>query len=386
MEKVIQNEWLEVAGQAYAKAEIIKKHIHPEGLDVNRLRFFKDGTYEPDPAEARITSLARGKGLLTIRAEEPATYQTGPGLHLYLPPGNKAVWDLEAGSELVEVATGERSQIRGNKLILRDERFMVACGAHGQSYRWILTPQYLSRRVFLHHDHVLMSRSQNPVSWFRTTMFDVSGLPANEEGMPVFKMSYNSRTEFNVCYEVSGIARVRMALHPYRDQGQSWSPWIELDAESTYHLNETAGGAEEEGCFDEKANKNVSFRNKHEVYIEQGQVTLFCLFDPAPVGIEKHIPGAYSDYEPLAQVVHTDNFRNFHCSIAQYDEMVDTLSRARALGRLESIMDSPLWAVYREGLGNQNDLEKELMASPIGRQRHQTLRPWFQPPGNGSSP
>ena len=46
-------------------------------------------------------------------------------------------------------------------------------------------------------------------------MFDVAGLPVNEDREPVFKMSYNSRTEVDVCYDVKGTARVRMAQHPY---------------------------------------------------------------------------------------------------------------------------------------------------------------------------
>ena len=47
------------------------------------------------------------------------------------------------------------------------------------------------------------------------------------------------------------------------------------------------------------------FRNKHEVHIVDGHVTLFCIFDPAPTGIERHRPGEYSDYEPLSQVLGT---------------------------------------------------------------------------------
>jgi hypothetical protein len=43
--------------------------------------------------------------------------------------------------------------------------------------RWVITPQYLSRRIFLHHDPTLLSKSGHPVSWFHTTMFDVAGLP-----------------------------------------------------------------------------------------------------------------------------------------------------------------------------------------------------------------
>src|SRR5262249_18756391 len=143
------------------------------------------------------------------------------------------------------------SQARGRNLLLRDETFLAACAAGSQSLRWVLTPQYLSRRVFLHHDPILLSKSGNPVSWFHTTMFDVIGLPNNDEGEPVFKMSYNSRTEFNVIYDVEGEARVRFARHPYRSAGQVWEPWQPIDGDTTYHLNEAAGGPDEECEIDE---------------------------------------------------------------------------------------------------------------------------------------
>src|SRR5204863_9462523 len=99
-------------------------------------------------------------------------------------------------------------QARGERLLLRDEKFIAACATRSQTLRWTLTPQYLSRRIFLHHAPILLSKSGHPVSWFHTTMFDVAGLPPNQDGEPVFKMSYNSRTEFNVCYDVEGEARV----------------------------------------------------------------------------------------------------------------------------------------------------------------------------------
>ena len=136
-------------------------------------------------------------------------------------------------------------------------------------------------------------------------MFDMAGLPGNEDGEPVFKMSYNSRTEFNVCYDVKGAARVRMAQHPYTETEQRWGPWLPLDGDSTYHLNEPAGGPEEECLIDTTTGNRQFYRNKHEVHIVNGQVTLFCLFDPAPTGVERHRPGEYSDYEPLSQVLGT---------------------------------------------------------------------------------
>ena len=180
-------------------------------------------------------------------------------MHLYIPPGMPLAIEAGKGTELVRVSCPDASRARGTELLVRNEKYLAACAAPSQSLRWILTPQYLSRRVFLHHDRTLLSRSGNPVSWFRTTMFDVGGLPGNEDGEPVFKMSYNSRTEFNVCYDVKGTARVRMALHPYSDSGQTWGPWQRLDGDATYHLNETAGGPEEECRIDAKTGKRRLF-------------------------------------------------------------------------------------------------------------------------------
>ena len=182
--------------------------------------------------------------------ETGQSFHLEAGVHLYLPPGLESVLNAEQGTELLHVAISSAAQARGKQMLLRDEKFLAACASGSQMLRWILTPQYLSRRIFLHHDPVLLSKSGNPVSWFRTTMFDVAGLPENEDGEPVFKMSYNSRTEFNVCYEVKGTARVRMAQHPYKETKQLWGPWLPLDGDSTYHLNEAAGSTEEECRID----------------------------------------------------------------------------------------------------------------------------------------
>jgi hypothetical protein len=306
---------------------------------------------------------------------EPLHLETG--VHLYLPPGLEVVLEAEPGTEFLRVSSATASQVRGKQLLLRDETFLAACATGSQSLRWILTPQYLSRRIFLYHDAILLSKSGHPVSWFRTTMFDVAGLPINEDGEPVFKMSYNSRTEFNVCYDVKGHARVRMAKHPYREAKQLWDPWLSLDGDSTYHLNEAAGGPEEECHVDRRTQTKQFFRNKHEVYILDGYVSLFCLFDPAPTGIECHHPGEYSDYEPLSQV---RGYEAYQREIARFDEMVDTLSVAKARGKLKTLHATPLWQMYLRGreaqVAIEAELAKTLAAECNGRDK--VLARWMQ--------
>jgi hypothetical protein len=211
-------------------------------------------------------------------------------------------------------------------------------------------------------------------------MFDVAGLPPNQDGEPVFKMSYNSRTEFNVCYQVEGRARVRMARHPYGAQDQTWMPWLTLTADSTYHLNETAGGGDEERRPDPASGTVQTFRNKHEVSIVDGFVTLFCLFDPAPAGIERHRPGAYSDYEPLSGILETPAYRNYMRAMADHDEMVDCLSLAAAAGDLAAWQGTPLWDRYLEGRTAQMAVEAALASTLVSeaRGREHVVERWMQ--------
>ncbi len=211
-------------------------------------------------------------------------------------------------------------------------------------------------------------------------MFDVAGLPRNDEGEPVFKMSYNSRTEFNVCYDVKGTAHVRMAQHAYQESRQLWGPWLPLDDDSTYHLNEAAGGPEEECRIDEVTKTFQFFRNKHEVHIVDGHVSLFCLFDPAPTGIERHRPGEYSDYEPLSQVLGTKPYETYKREIARYDEMVDQISVAKAMGKLDTLKGTPIWELYLRGREAQAAIETELAKKLAveGNGREQVLARWMQ--------
>jgi hypothetical protein len=381
MQKLIKNDWSREAGKPFANARILGHEVHPEGLDVERFRFFETGDFVPQPGVGHVISVLRGSASLHLAGDSKQALHLEAGCHLYIPPGLECFLDAEPGTELLHVASAEASQARGKQLLLRDEQFLSACATGSQSLRWILTPQYLSRRIFLHHDPILLSKSGNPVSWFRTTMFDVAGLPKNEDGESVFKMSYNSKTEFNVCYDVQGTARVRMARHPYKKVGQEWGPWFPLDSDSTYHLNEAAGGPEEERYIDDVTQSPKFLRNKHEVYIVDGYVTLFCMFDPAPTGIERHRPGEYSDYEPLSQVLGTSLYETQQREIAKYDAMVDELSLAKAMGELSAHQGTPAWELYLHGREAQVAVEAELAKTLVaeGNGRERVLASWMQP-------
>lgn len=367
MEKLIRNAWQRDPARPLVRATILRADDAPEGIDVERLRFEEAGACTLATDQAHVLSVLQGRANLLLDGAAWATVQ--PGMHVYLPSGSRAsIVDDAGGLQLVHLSS---AHARGTAPIVRDEQFVHACAspprtsgsgeAHARSLRWILTPQYLSRRVFLHHDAALLSKRGDPVSWFHTTMFDVEGLPTNDEGLPVFKMSYNSRTEFNVCYEVTGPARVRMALHPYATgAAQSWGPWLDLDGDSTYHLNEAADGPERELVWDAEAKLHKVYRNKHEVYARDGHVSLFCLFDPAPTGVERHRPGEYSDYEPLADVIATAEYEQHRAAMAELDAMMDQLSLAKARGELEQQKGTPAWAVYESGRNAQRTVERRL--------------------------
>lgn len=363
MPNVLRNEWRREPGHAFERAVILEHRSAPEGLDAGRIRFVQPGRYSPPAAGGHLLSVFAGTAHLEA-AGIAGELLLQPGVHLYLPPGRPVAIEAQAGVELVYVSAPRSEQARGARLLVRDETFVAAATSGAQALRWVLTPQYLSRRIFLHHDSTLLSKSGRPVSWFRTTMFDVAGLPTNEEGEQVFKMSYDSRTEFNICYQVTGAARVRMARHPYRDIGQIWGAWAALDGDTTYHLDEPA--------------PIDGHRNKHEVHAAGGHVTLFCLFDPAPVGIERHQPGAYSDYEPLEAVRERPEYHAHQASLARFDEMVDRLSLARASGTLAELEGSPWWALYLEGQAAQRALEASLARALAeeGGGRERVIEPW----------
>ncbi|MBL9026551.1 MAG: hypothetical protein JNL21_30415 [Myxococcales bacterium] len=352
MGKVVRNTWAPHGAAPIDRAHILSRDSSPEGLDVQRLRFRDRAVLDLDPALAHVVGVIRGRAVLDAPSTGPLALERG--CHLFVPLGERATLRAEPGFEIAHVAS---PKARGTRVLLRDETFVRACADEAQPLRWILTPQYLSRRIFLHHDHTLLSRRGHPVSWFHTTMFDVAGLPTNDEGEPVFKMAYTSRTEFNVCYDVTGHARVRMS-----GSDGAWGPWQTLDGESTYHL-------------DEAPEADGKVRNKHEISAVGGYVTLFCAFDPAPTGIERHRPGEYSDYEPFHVVAERPEHAAHQARIGRYDEMVDTLSLAKARGELDSRKNDALWQLYEAGRAAQRMQEEGLIAS--ARDRASVLASWI---------
>ncbi len=377
MAKILRNEWKRAQGEAFERASILEAESSPQGLHIDRLRFVAPGSASLGSVGAMVSVFAGAAELRGPAGEGP--WGLTPGRSAYVPAGS--AWHLEAsaGTEIVRVRSPRAEQARGPALVIRDERFLAACATEGHALRWTLTPQYLSRRIFLHHDRALCSRSGDPVSWFHTTMFDVAGLPPNDEGRPVFKMSYNSRTEINVCHDVSGDAAVRFALHPYGAERQAWGPWEGIDGEASYHLEEAADGPEVERLVDEATGAVRTLRNKHEVR-GSGHVTLFCLFDPAPTGVERHRPGEYSDYEPFADVAARPEYAAHQRAIARFDAMVDRLSLAEARGALAAERGSEAWATYEEGLAAQRAIEAQLMAAmqAAGEGRDRVVAPWLQ--------
>jgi hypothetical protein len=336
-------------------------HETPEGLRAERLRFSRDAEL-PRAGAGEIVSFLRGGGSIHTSVGE---LTLDSSTHLFLPPEEREPLRVRAGSELVRASASPSagSSSRGRHVIVRNERFLAAAATSTQMLRWIFTPQYVSRRVFLHHDLALVGKNGDPVSWFHTTMFDTRGLPANADGEPVFKMSYDSRTEFNVLYEVVGDVRVRFAVHPYSDDAQRWGPWHSLDSETTYRLLEP---------------RTISpRRNKHEVFADGGHASLFCVFDPAPTGVERHQPGAYSDYEPFSVVSQRDEYRHHREVIGEFDRMVDALSLAAARGE-STLGRSDLEAatsIYERGLAAQRSLEAAVLEA-CTPSRRAALEPW----------
>ena len=379
---VVRNTWQRDARGPVMVARILDHRTSPEGLDVERIRFVEAGYLALDAAVGHFISVLSEE--LTLRSDQDGgrALKLTVTAHAYIPQGWRARIEAPAGAELLRVSGATAAQARGARLLVRDEAFLAGCATRSQALRWILTSQYLSRRIFLHHDATLLSKSGAPVSWYRTTMFDVAGLPPNDDGESVFRMAYNSRTEFNVCYQVHGRARVRMARHPYREAGQEWDPWLPIDDESTYHLNEASLGDEEELWVDQATGEERTSRNKHEVHIAGGHVTLFCLFDPAATGFEKHRPGAYSDYEPLAAVLGTKRYETYTRELARFDEMVDLLSMAQARGELSSLRGSPMWRLYARGRQAQAAHESALLEALAseGGGRDRVLAPWITDP------
>ena len=330
--------------------------------------------FRPTSIGGHFVSIIAGETTLDgVDAEKPL--KLGKGSHAYIPAGREAVLEADSGAEFVIASSPTEAQAPGERLLVRDEQFLAACSVGTGSMRWVLTPQYLSRRVILHHDRLLLSKTGQPVSWFHTTMFDTDGLPPNNVGESTFKMSYSYQTESNVCYKVTGRAAVRMAKPPYRPHYQRWNPWISLDQQTNYRLDETyvrltrMMGANDRSRF--------SIRNKHEIWIADGHVSLFCLFDPAPTGFERHEVGKYSEYGSPYDMLETEKYKEYLKLINPLDRMVDTLSLAKAEGR-NDLDRLPEWRIYERGIAFQHTHERSLLDRILADRsgRDQILKQW----------
>lgn len=410
MQHIIRNTWEALCGTEMEQAVILTPSRSPERFFVTRYRWNGPSEWQLPPNGCFVSVIA-GHGQLLLKTEGDDLLSLVTGCHVYHPAWNGSIFRADKGTEVVCVAAPTKKQASGNRLILRDEEFLSSVTTSKGMLRWKLTPQYLSRRVFLHHDKTLLSGSGWPVSWFHTTMFDVSGLPKNDDGEPVFKMSYNYRSEFNICIDVRGSARVRMARHPYNfaegdivpDQQhravaenchvnseattattetverkkevikekrrQAWDDWEPIDGQTTYHLNEAAGSDLEERFVNPKLERAECFRNKHEVSICNGYVSLLCMFDPAPTGMELHQPGSYSSYGPLHAVLGTQKHNDYLQQLRDLDDMVDKLSLSKARGTISADHKSAEWDLHQAGVRAQANLEHKLHESmkEIGR-------------------
>ena len=357
---------------------ILNRDRHPEGLDISRFSFKRAGKVKLNPLDGHIITILNGQIRLKINSfSKPLKLESF--VHCYIPPHENATVKASENTEIIHVA-GPESQARGKSLILRDEQFLRATAGTDRFFRWVLTPQYLSRRVFLHNDKILVSKNNMPVSWFRTTMFDVKGLPANDDGLAVFKMSYDNQTEPNICYDVVGKSQVRMAKHPYKEKGQEWGEWQLLDNDTTYYLNEDENGSDIEWYTNSETGERFSKRNKHEIYIpEKGYVSLCCLFDPAPTGTEKHLPGKYSSYEQVSKIIRTEMYQRHLKALTVIDKMVDKLSILKAQELLDNNNNICFWGRYHHGLNNQIKLESHLIQQlrEESRDRHKVVLRWI---------
>lgn len=325
-----------------------------EGLDSRRLEIKADRTYFFDNQLGHVATIIKGQSYFSCKSHEKLKLEAFTSF--FIPVGESASIKSTSGNLQILLVSAPSSQTVGKRFLLKNHKFVNACTNTQQSMRHILTEQYLSRRIFLRHDETLLSKSGDPISWHHTTMFDTKSLPLNEEKITVFRMSYNTKTEINICFDVPILSKVRFAVHPYSTSSQEWTKWEEIDSNTCYNLNESPDEMEmiksEDGTI-------RGYRNKHEVHIpENGYVTLMCLFNPATTGIEKHVTGKFSDY---GKGIDDMNILPFLSELSKYDQMVEELSIKQSLG--EDIEKVGSYKVYQEGIKNQIAIEEELLSS-----------------------
>ena len=104
MQKLIKNKWRRESGEPFMRAHILSHEIHPEGLDVDRIRFIEAGRLAPESSVGHIISVLRGSGRLHVEGDNRQSFHLEAGVHLYLPPGLVSVLNAEQGTELLRVS------------------------------------------------------------------------------------------------------------------------------------------------------------------------------------------------------------------------------------------------------------------------------------------
>lgn len=71
MKKIIRNDWCREPGDPFARAHILSHETHPEGLNIDRIRFFDAGELAPRTDVGHIVSVLRGIAVLRLAASPP---------------------------------------------------------------------------------------------------------------------------------------------------------------------------------------------------------------------------------------------------------------------------------------------------------------------------
>lgn len=89
MQKLIKNNWSRTPGEQFAKIGILNHAVHPEGLDIDRLRFYEPGRLEPKRDVGHIISVLKGGGSILVDGEGKSPFRLTEGVHLYIPPAKR---------------------------------------------------------------------------------------------------------------------------------------------------------------------------------------------------------------------------------------------------------------------------------------------------------
>ncbi|MBK6519864.1 MAG: hypothetical protein IPG04_38465 [Polyangiaceae bacterium] len=173
---------------------------------------------------------------------------------------------------------------------------------------------------------------------------------------------------------MTGDARVRVARHPHVPAKQEWGPWSALTSETNYHLHEAIDGDQVEWI--EEGGKRRSLRNKHEV-LRARRVRVAVLHVRSRAD-RRGAPQArrVQRLRALADVIERPEYAAHREALSRFDEMVDTLSLAKASGSLVVPRAPPLCAVRgRRARAGGDRANARRAARRGGRRREEDPRP-----------